>query len=109
MHFSWNKLPHSIDDNEGGNRKAEIWKNIFQSRFNCVDGSGSSIYENLHTDDSQLVTSEEVCILNARLGPNKSCGADNTPAEVYKHGTETLFRITALLFNMMPTSSFFAN
>ena len=56
--------------------------------------------------DFEPLSKEEICLLSEKLGRNKSVGADDVPAEVYKHGFPTLFRVIACLFNKMLSNTF---
>ena len=56
-----------------------------------------------------LLSTEEICFQSEKLGRNKSVGADDIPAEVYKHGFPTLFRVLACLFSKMLGNTFFPN
>ena len=52
------------------------------------------------------MSAEEICLLSEKLGRNKSVGADDIPAKVYKYGSPTLFRVLAALFNKMFSNTF---
>ena len=52
------------------------------------------------------LSTEEICLLSEKLCSNKLFGADNIPAEVYKYGSPTLFRVLVCLFNKMLSESF---
>ena len=55
----------------------------------------SKIENQIFTVDFSPLSTEEICLPNEKLGRNKSVGADDIPAKVYKYGPPNLFRVLA--------------
>ena len=100
------KLPHAVDEIEGECEIAEMWQDQFRHRFNCIENSKSNLHVNVGSVEFEPLSAEEICLLSEKLGRNKSVGADDIPAEVYKYGSPTIFRVLACLFNKMLSNTF---
>ena len=87
------KLPHAVDESEGECKIAEMWQHQFRHNFICIENSKSNFHVNVGSVEFDPLSTEENCLLSEKLGRNKSVGADDIPAEVYKCGYPSLFRV----------------
>ena len=84
-----------------------MWQLQFRHRFNCIENSKLNFHVNVWSVEFEPLSTEEICLLSEKLGRNKSVGADDIPAEMYKYGSPTLFRLLACLFIKMLSNTFF--
>ena len=68
--------------------------------------SKTNFHVNVGSVEFEPLSAEEICLLSELLGKNESVGGDDIPAEVYKYGSSTLFRVIARLFNKMLSNTF---
>ena len=100
------KLPHAVDEIEGEREIAEKWQHQFRHRFNCIENSKSKFHVNVGSVEFEPLSTYENCLLNEKLGRNKTVGAGDIPAEVYKYGSPTLFCVLLCLFKKFQVTLF---
>ena len=89
------KLPHAVDRIEGKCEIAEMWQHHFRHWLNCIENTKSNFHVDVGSVEFEPLSMEEICLLSENLGRNKSVVVDDIPAEVYKYGSPTLFRVPA--------------
>ena len=72
-----------------------MWQHQFRHRFNCIENLKSNFHANVESVEFEPLSTEEICLLSEKLDRNKSVGANDIPAEIYKYGYPTLFRVLA--------------
>ena len=104
-------LPASIENATGAEEITGLWKNHYESLFNCLKKNNTQCYNSVNDKFSDMkVTVNEVIDAIKNLELNKSCGADNIYAEHLKYASERLIPILSMCFTgffvhgFLPTS-----
>ena len=105
-------LPTSIEDASGADEICKLWKNHFESIFNCLKNVSKSPmnYVMNCTFNEIKVSINEVKDAIQNLVLNKSCGSDNIYAEHIKYASEKLIPLISICFTscfvhgFLPTS-----
>ena len=93
-------LPTSIEDASGAEEISKLWKNHFESIFNCLQNvSKSPVNNSVNCSFNELkVSIDEVRDAIQKLVLNKSCGSDNIYAEHIKYASERLIPLISMCF-----------
>ena len=82
-------IPDNIDGVNGKDKIAELWKNHFETIFNCLKSTNNFKCSDV-VDDNIQVSIEEISCAVKKLDKNKSCGMDGIYAEHLKYCSNRL-------------------
>ena len=92
-------LPTSIEDASGSANILNLWRNHFQSLFNCLNNSKFNMKTKLDCDFNELkVTIQDIQNAIKRLDNNKSCGSDEIYAEHLKYCSDKIYPLLSICF-----------
>jgi exonuclease III len=99
MNNSATPLPSCIDDNVGAENIALMWKNHFQSIYNCVRREPVSHKNCSDEFTNVVVTVNEVENAIKDLKCGKSCGLDGLNAEHLKYSSDVILSVLSKCFS----------
>ena len=92
-------LPSSIENATGEEEITRLWKNHYESLFNCLQNGTNKGYKHVNSKfDDIKVTIDDVIDAIKKLDMNKSCGADNVYAEHLKYASNRIIPILTMCF-----------
>ena len=91
-----NKLATRVDDAQGSEAIAGLWRDRYPNLFNSVHRE--DVMHVLNSEDScDVVTLNEINNSISKLSKNKAVGVDGVPAEIFIHASDRI-RIMLALF-----------
>ena len=92
-----------IDGVTGVENVTEVWRSKFHELFNSSPNNlnTTNLHDNIHHDQYEFITQDQVKVALGKLSVNKAVGADGIPAEVLRAASGAFLRFLTILVNAM--------